>query len=389
MREKAELEKFSLLVTCAKGITPYTVSEIRELGLPVLKVLAAAVLTEGDWLTCIKLNLHLRTAQRVLCLLKNFKADDAQQFYDEVKSIPWENYIRLERHFAVRSVVNNAKIRDTRFASLKCKDAIVDRIRDKQGRRPDSGKSTDEAVIFVHWQGENCSVYLDSSGDPLHKRGYRLEGGKAPLQETLAAALIMASDWDVNTAFISPMCGSGTLAIEAATMALKIPPGINRKNWAMLHYKNVPLRDIRKEIKKIKETEYSGRITVLASDINHRAVSMAKGNAKRAGVEENITFHVARFEETDVPDGNGVVMVNPGYGHRMGEEGKLSDDYRQIGDFFKRKCGGKTGAIFTGNPELGKVVGLKTKAKIAFFNGNIDSRLLLYDLYEGSKPSSD
>ena len=374
------------MITCAKGITPFLKEEVLSLNLPVFSETVAGVETEGDMIDAMRLNLFLRTGHRVLFLLDEFKAKNPDELYNSLTRMAWENYLHPDGYFCVTSSVDNPTIRDTRFANVKCKDAIVDRIQKKCGRRPDSGPERTQAVIDLFWKSEGARIYFDTSGEPLSRRGYRKIPLQAPMQETLAAAVLLAAGWNGQGNFINPMCGSGTLAIEAALTALNKAPGLLRHNYGFMHLKgfqksawNDLLQKARAQVKKTVK----GRI--LATDINPEAIKGAEQNAFSAGVKEWIEFSVCDYAETPVPSGGGVVILNPEYGERLGKLEKLRETYKGIGDFFKKKCQGYRGYIFTGNLDLAKNVGLKARRRIPFFNSNIECRLLEYDLYEGSK----
>ena len=300
----------------------------------------------------------------------------------------WENYIERDGYISVVSSVDNPTIKDSRFANVKCKDAIVDRIMDKYNQRPYSGPRRDKAVVFLYWKEDQCSIYLDTSGEPLSKRGYRKIPIMAPMQETLAAAVIMATDWRGQGNFINPMCGSGTLAIEAALLALGKAPGLLRSNYAFMHLKGFN-KDFWKEqrTKARSAAKKSLDFKIIATDINPKAIEAAKKNAATAGVDHLIEFTICHFSDTITPAGGGIVMLNPEYGERLGKQKELEAVYSGIGDYFKQKCKGYTGYVFTGNPDLAKKIGLRTKRKIPFFNSKIDCRLLEYELYEGSRKS--
>jgi 23S rRNA G2445 N2-methylase RlmL len=380
------MKKNRILITCAKGITPFLREELLMLGFPVLYESIAGVATEGTLDDTLRLNLRLRTGHRVLFLIRDFTARDAGDLYRSVSEIAWEEHIEADGYVSVTSNVDNPTIRDSRYANVKCKDAIVDRIKGKCGQRPDSGPAHDGAVVNLYWKGENCSLYFDTSGEPLCRRGYRKIPMSAPMQETLAAAVIQASGWKGNSPFINPMCGSGTLSIEAALSGLNRAPGLLRDNYGFMHIKgfNESLWiNLRQQAKKEAEKTIGGRI--IATDIRKEAVEAAKKNASIAGVEHLIEFAVCDYSETTVPDGGGTVTVNPEYGERMGKIRELESVYKGIGDFFKKKCMGYKGYIFTGNLDLAKKVGLRAKRKLAFFNGGIECRLLEYELYEGRR----
>jgi len=368
------------------GISPWLGREIRELGFPVLSEETAGIGTEGTAEDIMTLNLSIRTGQRVLSLFSRFTAYTPEELYNETIRLPWEKYIREDGYITVTSTVDNPYIRDSRFANQKCKDAIVDRILKERGKRPDSGPERKGVVIHLHWEGKECSLYFDTSGESLAKRGYRKLPHKAPMQETLASAVIDATNWDRNSTFINPMCGSGTLAIEAALIGLNRPPGLFRENFGFMHLKDCDAKKW-ESIKKraVSAVKKSLPFRIIATDISEEAITRARKNAADAGVEKMIDFRVCRFEETEVPEGGGIVIINPEYGERLGSTEDLEATYKAIGDFFKQKCSGYTGYIFTGNLALAKKVGLRSKSRKTFYNAQIECRLLEYELYSGSR----
>jgi putative N6-adenine-specific DNA methylase len=374
------------LITCPKGIPPFLKQELISLGFPILSELSAGVETEGTFDDALRLNLSLRTGHRVLYLFKEFPARNAEDLYRRVSALAWEEYVDEEGYLCVTSSVDNPTIKDPRYASLRCKDAIVDRVREKRSKRPDTGPERDRTVVHLYWKDEQAAIYLDTSGEPLSRRGYRKIPLAAPMQETLAAAVVLATGWDGSRNFINPMCGSGTLAIEAALIALHRAPGLLRDNFGFMHIKGWNERlwgELREKAKKEARTSLPGRI--ITTDINPAAVEAARKNAATAGVEHLIEFGVCDYADTPVPEGVGVIVLNPEYGERMGEVAKLEGVYKGIGDFFKQKCLGYTGYVFTGNPALAKKVGLKPNRSLPFFNSGIECRLLEYELYEGTR----
>ncbi len=380
------MQKSKILITCAKGIPPFLKQELLSLNCSILSEAIAGIETEGTLDDAQKLNLSLRTAHRVLFVLKEFEAKDADALYRELSHIPWEELIPADGYVCVTSSVETPSIRDTRFASLRCKDAIVDRIKDKRGTRPDSGPERGRSVVHLYWKDSRCTVYLDTSGESLSRRGYRKIPLAAPMQETLAAAVVLATGWQGERSFINPMCGSGTLAIEAALIGLGRAPGLLRGNFGFMHvpgYNEALWQKLREDARKRSKKELAGRI--IATDIDPAAVEAAKKNAATAGVEHLIQFAVCDFAETPVPEGGGIVVMNPEYGERMGDAAQLEAVYKGIGDFLKQKCGGYTGYVFTGSPVLAKKVSLKPKRSIPFWNSGIECRLLEYDLYSGSR----
>jgi 23S rRNA G2445 N2-methylase RlmL len=382
-------ETFTVLTTCGRGIVPFLKEEITALQLPILRELESGIELQCTMPDIMRLNLFLRTANRVLLELSKGRARDANELYTHIHTLPWETLIPDTGYFTVASYVDSPAIRDSRFANVKCKDAIVDRFREKFGHRPDSGNERSGAVVFLHWVNDVATVYLDTSGESLSRRGYRKIPMEAPMQEALAAAVVMAAGWKGNGHFINPMCGSGTLAIEAALQAQGRAPGLLRSQFGFLHLKDVDTslwQRIRSETRALPKQKLTGRI--IASDNRPEAVEAARQNARTAGVEHLIEFHVCDFADTPIPpaegENPGVIVLNPAYGERMGDVLALEPVYRRIGDFFKQKCQGYRGYVFTGNLDLGKMTGLRTSRKILFFNGNIECRLLGFNLYAGS-----
>lgn len=378
--------KSRIVITCAKGIVPFLEEEFGLLEFPILSEGIASVETEGTMEDAMRLNLFVRTGHRVLFFLERFKVRDPDELYREVSSMKWEDLIPEEGYLCVTSTVDNPTIKDTRFANVKIKDAIVDRIKSVRGRRPDSGSERDRTVVHLFWKNETGSLFVDTSGEPLSRRGYRKIPLKAPMQETLAAGVVLATGWRGNGNFINPMCGSGTLAIEAALIGLGRPPGLLRSNFGFMHLKGFDessWREIRRKARATARDTMDRKI--IATDMSGEAVQGAKKNAQTAGVERWIDFGICQYGETPVPNGEGVVILNPEYGERMGEREALREIYKGIGDFLKKRCQGYRGYIFTGNLDLAKRVGLRTKRRISFYNSNIECRLLEYDLYEGSQ----
>lgn len=386
-------EKSTITITCHKRIAPYLENEVKKLGFAIDESFITGVSITGTINDCIKLNLNLRCASQVLYKLKSFKAVDADDIHKELITYPWENILPDPCYFSITSNVNNPTINNSMFANLRVKDAVVDRLRDIRSSRPITGSELSGAVIHLFWKNEDASVFIDSSGDSLARHGYRKIPGTAPMLEGLAAATIYASKWDKVSPFINPMCGSGTLAIEAALMATNRAPGMFREHYAFMHILGYDNTEYEKE-KKLLEQQIIEvpDLKISATDINDRAIENSRKNARAAGVEELIHFEVCDFADTDVPpDEQGVMMINPEYGERLGEIEELEETYARIGDFMKVQCGGYWGYVFTGNMELAKKIGLKAKRRIEFYNSTIDCRLFEYELYSGSRrePKND
>jgi 23S rRNA G2445 N2-methylase RlmL len=389
MKEIIWTKKSTIFITTPKGLVPCLAAELTQYGYPVLAELDAAVETEGTLTDTMDLNLRLRTGHRVLYLVKEGQAQSPAEFYGLLSPIPWEEWIAADGYLCVTSTADTEAIKDSQFVNVKAKDAIVDRIREKRGQRPDSGPDRTGTVVHIYWRGDKVRVFIDTSGEPLSRRGYRKITLQAPMQETLAAGVILSTGWKGEGPFVNPMCGSGTLAIEAVLIALNRAPGILRSNFGFMHvagYDAAVWKQRRLKVRAMEKKELSVR--VIATDISSEAVRASQQNARTAGVDHLIIFRRCSFEGTLVPEEKGIVILNPGYGERMGTTTELAVTYRGIGDFFKGQCKGYRGYIFTGNFDLAKKVGLRTSRRIAFYNSDIECRLLEYELYEGSRKTT-
>jgi putative N6-adenine-specific DNA methylase len=379
--------KSKVIITCNKRLSPYLQDEVTALGYTIVRAFATGVELNITLTECIKLNLNLRCASQILYSIKSFKAITPDDLYKEISAIEWEELIDFSGYFSVTSNVDNPNITTPLFANLKVKDAIVDRMKEKKGIRPNSGSDANKAVVHLYWKDADADVFMDTSGETLAKHGYRKIPGKAPMLEALAASVILASNWDRKSPFINPMCGSGTLAIEAALIATNRAPGLYRMNYGFMHILGYNEEDFFTERRILKDQVIKNvDLKIIASDLSEDAVEVTRRNAKTAGVDTLIEFEVCDFELTPVPeDGRGVVVFNPEYGERLGVHSKLELTYKRMGDYMKTKCKGYSGYIFTGNPDLAKKIGLKASKKIEFYNGKLDCRLLEYELYDGSR----
>ena len=406
-------KNYPIILSCAKQLAPWAIREVEALGYEVIDKAENIVVVRGAMRDVFKLNLRLRTVHRVLVPLLRGTCRHIRELYEKVGSIDWENLFDADGYFSVSSIVHNDTIRDTRMPALVTKDAIADRFRMKTGRRPDSGPDYDRgAAVFIHWEDRRVIVYLDTSGTPLSKRGYRKIPGSAPMQETLAAACIDALKWDRKSPFISPMCGSGTPAIEAALEAIGRAPGSLRSRFAFMSIKGwnqiiegekaprtaprqrfgvTPEQIWKDMLLEAAEGEHTDNLPpIIATDISPEAVQNAQLNAHSAGVNQYITFKACDFGDTPVPplmypeadvsksSPNGVVFFNPEYGIRLGDPKELEPIYERIGHFMHEKCFGMTGGLITGNPDLARLVDLYYATRIPFFNGPIDCRLFVY-----------
>lgn len=377
-----------IVITCQRRLSTYLAAEVESLGFAVDEVFLTGVKMRGTLNDCIRLNLNLRCASQVLYSLKKFEAHDADDVFQAVKSMTWETMLPINAHLTVTSNVSNDTINNSMFANVRVKDGIVDRMRWKSGHRPETSSDPISSVVHLHWKEESAEIFVDTSGHSLARHGYRKIPGQAPMLEALAAATILATNWDRRSVFLNPMCGSGTLAIEAALIATNRAPGLFRDNYSFMHFTGYEPEAYEEELGSIQsQIREVPDLKIIASDHSRDAVKNTRLNAEAAGVLEYIDLEQCDFAESPVPDpGNGgVVMMNPEYGLRLGELEELEITYKRIGDFLKQKCAGYTGYIFTGNLELAKKIGLKPKRRTEFFNSTIDCRLLMYELYRGTK----
>ncbi|HMJ68838.1 MAG TPA: hypothetical protein VK508_08085 [Cyclobacteriaceae bacterium] len=377
-----------VIITCNKRLAPVLEGEVRALGHIPEKVFATGVELKASLRQCIELNLHLRSASQVLYSLRQFKVRNPEDLYQEVLRYSWDEVIDRTGYFSVTSHVDHFTVNNPLFVNVKIKDAIVDRFRRETGVRPDSGSELDKTVIHVYWKEDTAEIFIDTSGETLAKHGYRKIPGKAPMLEALASSTVLASKWDRKSPFVNPMCGSGTLAIEAVLIATGRKPGLYRNNYSFMHVVGYDENDYGILLDRLKSdiVEVEG-LRVIATDISQDAVEISKVNAKVAGVDHLIEFTICDFEETPLPEPPGIVFLNPEYGERMGESSELETTYERIGDFLKKKCKGYTGYIFTGNLDLAKKIGLKASRRIEFYSAKLDCRLLEYELYEGTRRS--
>jgi putative N6-adenine-specific DNA methylase len=377
----------TIIITCHKRITPYLLQELEALGFIPADSFVTGVQLKGTLKDCIKLNCQLRCASQVLFSLKQFEALHPDDVYRNLVGYEWENILPEGGYFSVTSNVQNDTINNSMFANLRVKDAIADRLRSKTGSRPSTGSELTGAVIHLFWKQEHAEIFIDTSGHSLARHGYRKIPGQAPMLEALASAVVYATRWDKRSPFVNPMCGSGTLAIEAAMIATNRRPGLFRNNYAFMHLKDYNKEWYQQEdaLLEIQIRETPG-LRIIATDYSEKAIENARKNAVAAGVAGMIDFSVCDFAATVVPqDPPGVLLLNPEYGERLGNIAELEGTYSRIGDFMKKSCGGYFGYVFTGNLELAKKIGLKASRRIEFYTSTIDCRLLEYELYSGTR----
>jgi 23S rRNA G2445 N2-methylase RlmL len=379
-----------IIITCNKRLAPFLQREVEELGFAPESTFQTGLELRGSVEDCIRLNLNLRCASQVHYSLKDFPANSPQEVYKHVYAYPWERLIPQHGFFAVTSNVDHFTVNNSMFINVKVKDAIVDRMRSQNGDRPNTGSALDKMVVHIFWREERAEIFLDTSGETLAKHGYRKIPGKAPMLEALAASTIMATKWDRQSPFVNPMCGSSTLAIEAAMLATDRRPGLFRQNYSFMHILGYDEKVYQRHMEELrtKIREVPG-LNIIATDISEDAIHVSKVNAGIAGVDKLINFAVCDFERTEIPEQPGIVYFNPEYGERLGEVQELEHTYARVGDFLKNKCKGYMGYIFTGNLDLAKKIGLKASKRIEFYNAKIDCRLLEYELYAGTRRKTE
>ena len=376
----------TFIVKTIAGLEEVLAAEIVELGGENVEVLTRAVSFEGDKRMLYKANYCLRTAQRILMPIFSFQMADEDDLYNQVNSYPWENHLSLTKTLAVDAVASDSELTHTHYIALLTKDAIVDRFRTlNNGRRPSVDTENPHVRINMHIRGSICDVSIDSSGASLHKRGYRVSNAEAPLSEVLAAGLIMLSGWKHDCPFIDPMCGSGTLVIEAAMIANNFPAGMYRKEFGFMHWPDFD-QELYNEVTAEaldKQTEFE--FPIIGSDISPKNLSSARSNLKSARLHKDVKLMVSPFAELKPPPGNpGLIIINPPYGERI----RLNDIiglYKSIGNTLKQEFAGYQAWVISSDQRALSFIGLRPTAKLPVFNGPLECRFEHFDLYKGSK----
>jgi len=359
--------------------------ELIELGATETKTAYKGVYFKGDIPTIYKINYTSRLLSRVLAPLISFPCRSTDYLYQKAKKIHWEDFCSIDKTFSISASVSQSRITNSLYASQCLKDGIVDYFREKYGKRPDVEVVNPDVRFNLHIEKDTAIISLDTSGESLHKRGYRLLAGEAPMQETLAAAIIRLSKWDGETTLFDPMCGSGTILCEALMYYCRIPAQKLRKKFG---FYNLPEFD-RKVWTKVKE-ECDKKIRPLpknilrGSDKSQEAIKVAKNNLSRILYSENIELSCRPFQHVKSFE-NGTLVTNPPYGMRLGETEEVRTLYKEFGDFLKTNCTGSSAFIYTGNPELRKFIGLKSSRRVPLDNGKLEGVLLQIDSYPGSK----
>lgn len=369
------------------GLEEVLEKELHPLGITKTERLNRAIKVEGNQEDLYRCNLWLRTALSVLSPITSFYAHHENQLYKRIQRINWEEYLSLDTTFAINSTANSQLFTHSQFVALKTKDAIVDQFRDKYGERPSVDTKNPDVLIDLHISDKLVTLSLDSSGTTLDRRGYRTERTEAPLNEVLAAGLLTLSGWKPGTPLLDPMCGSGTIAIEAAMMAAGIPPGLNRQ-FAFEHWGDFDEEKWRLIRDFVKTTPPPEQSQIIARDADPHALKLARQNARRAGVEQWIRFENANFFSSAAPMPGCQVVMNPPYGQRL-NPGSMVDFYQKIGDSLKSNYQGSEAWIISSNLKDLKFVGLRPSQKIKLFNGSLECRFQKYELYAGSRKNRE
>jgi putative N6-adenine-specific DNA methylase len=375
------VKKFKMVAKTLAGLEQVLADELTGIGAESICVERRAVSFFGNQETLYKANFLLRTALRILKPVAEFEVKKKEQLYNYAKKVEWSEYLALGKTFAVDSTVQSETFVNTMYASLKVKDAIADYFRETSGKRPSVNTSDPDVRINVHLMGNQCILSLDSSGESLHKRGYRLGQGEAPLNEVLAAGMILLSGWHGEKDFLDPMCGSGTLLIEAGLIAKGIPPGIYRKAFGFERWPDFNENLFEEIYNREYESEFNGKI--IGSDISVKNVAIAKANIKNAGLSKLIEVSAIDIKKIEPPFEKGIIITNPPYGERIKPQ-SLEDLYTDIGNVFKRKFAGFEAWVLSGSIDGLKSIGLKPSRKIDLFNGSIPCSFRCYNLFSGS-----
>ena len=346
--------------TCARGLEEVLADELRDLGAADVEPGRGGVHFAGDWALLYRANLWLRTAIRVLWPILEASVASPDDLYEAVQTVDWSRYMTADHTLAVDCNVRDSHITHSQYAALRTKDAICDQFVERQGRRPSVDVEEPMVGLNLHIYRDEAVLSLDSSGESLHKRGYRPILTRAPLNEALAAALVLVTGWRGTTPFMDPMCGSGTLPIEAAWLAIRRPPGLTRRRFGFQGWMDFDIglwTDLRDEARQGVLKKLAAPVT--GSDIRRDAIAFAESNARAAGVGHLVRFDIKDVRDFRPPGGPpGVILCNPPYGERIGEEKELVGLYRTLGEVFRQHCAGWTAFVFTGNANLAQEIGL-------------------------------
>ena len=368
--------------TVARGLEEIAATELAELGATDISPSFTGVSFAGDQELLYRVNLWSRIVFRILVPIAKVKCFNAQQLYRSVQQIDWSDYLDPDMTLAVNCTGKNKQLNHSHFTALQIKKAIVDQQQKQFRRRSDVDPKNPDLLVNAHIDNNRCTLSLDSSGTSLHRRGYRPAMGLAPLKESLASALIYMSEWTPDTAFYDPLCGSGTLPIEATLMGLKIAPGLYRDHFGFqswLDYDESLWERLITEAKNQQKSQLS--VPIAGSDRNLEVIQQAQSNAFNSAIADHVKFIHQDLAQATPPADKGIIICNPPYGERIGNISELEELYKMLGDVFKQRFTGWTAYILTGSKHLSKKVGLRTAQRIPIYNGSIPCTLLKYELY--------
>lgn len=372
----------------SRGLQEALVEELAELGMKNIEKGPGGASFEANWEGCYRVNLQSRLASRVLKPVLDFTAYDGEELYGHILRHDFTKYIDLKQTFKIEASVQESKLHDQRFVAMKVKDAIADQFREKSGERPNVETERPDFRVFVRGYKNQFQVSIDTSGEALFMRGYRKEAGAAPMKETLAAGLLRLAGWKGDRPVVDPMCGSGTILIEAALMALKIAPGSLRKGFGFERLKGFDAEVYDRVVDEAASAELNELpFKLYGYDTDRKVLSIAKENARRAGVDHVIEFRNESVATVTPPVAGGVLITNPPYGTRLGDEDNLRDLYRDLGYTLKHRFQGWEAWLLSGNKDLILDMKLKASRKHFVYNGGLECRFLRYEMFEGTLDS--
>ena len=378
------LSVYEYFATCPRGLEAPLASELERCGALALEAVPGGVAFRGDIGACYRANLESRIGTRVLLRLARAPYRNEREVYEAAYGVRWHDWFEASRSIRVDVTATRSPLKSLEFITLKIKDALCDRFRAERGRRPDVDTRTPEVRVAAYLDAREVTLYLDTSGDPLYKRGYRAGAGGAPLKENLAAGILALSAWQPHEPLLDPMCGSGTLVIEAAMIALDIAPGSRRRfGFERLSRHDAPLWQRLREAAHARENR-SRPSAIYGSDVSGAELSMAHRNLVNSGLESAVTLSKVDALDALAPSPHGVLVANPPYGVRMGEEPDLADFYPKLGDAMKRHFAGWRCYLFSGDPQLPRLIHLKATRRTPLYNGPLECRLYEYRIVEGS-----
>lgn len=368
--------------TVARGLEMLAAQELEQLGANAVEPGFCGVTFTGDRTLLYHVNLWARLPFRILMKLHKFPCQDTEDLYQGIRTIDWSQYLTPDLTLAVNATGKSEQLNHTHFTALQVKRAIVDQQQERLGDRSDVELQSPDVQISVHLERDMCTVSLDSSGQSLHRRGYRPAVGSAPLKESLAAALIQLSGWQPEQMFYDPLCGSGTLPLEASLQALNIAPGLFRDRFGFETWLDADLPLLEKLIQAAEASQLESLpASIWGSDRDANVIEQAIANATNCGVLNHVYFAAIDLEDVAAPTDSGVLFCNPPYGERLGRDSDLGVFYKRLGDVLKQRFKGWTAFVLSGNKELAQSIGLKSSQRFAVYNGTLPCQLMKYELY--------